>query len=56
MYQNSFYDGIVAFEQKCEEIMANLDISDEAAMFIQTQILDKAQNECERQYAELCGS
>lgn len=55
MYQNSFYDGIVAFEQKCEELMENLNIPDEIAMLIQTQILDKAQNECEKQYAELCG-
>lgn len=39
---------MITFEQKCEELMVNLDLSDEAAMFIQTQILDKAQNECEK--------
>ena len=50
----SYYDGIIEFEQKCEEIVQSLDISDEGAIFIQT-ILDRAQNELERENPEECG-
>ena len=46
---NDFYDGMLAYEQKCEEILDKSNISEKAKIFIQTQILDVAQKIIEEQ-------
>lgn len=43
----TYQDGIIDFEQSCERIIESLHLPDKVAMFIQTEILDKAQIECE---------
>lgn len=48
---NDFYDGMIAYEQKCEQLLDNLSISEEAKIFIQTQILDVAQRIIEEQHS-----
>ena len=43
-----FRAGMIAYEQLCEQVLDRSDISDEGKMFIQTQILDAAQNAFEK--------
>lgn len=43
-----FHAGMIAYEQLCEQVLDISDISDEGKMFIQTQILDAAQNAFEK--------
>ena len=51
LMSNDFYDGMLAYEQKCEEILDKSNISEEAKIFIQTQILDVAQRIIEEQHS-----
>lgn len=48
-----FRAGMIAYEQLCEQVLDRSDISDEGKMFIQTQILDAAQNAFEKWF--ICG-
>lgn len=48
-----FHAGMIAYEQLCEQVLDKSDVSDEGKMFIQTQILDIAQNAFEKWF--ICG-
>lgn len=43
MTDDSFYAGMIAYEQLCEEMLVRSILPEDIQMFIQTQILDKAQ-------------
>lgn len=42
--EERFYAGMIAYEQLCEQILVRLDVPEETKAFIQTQVLDAAQN------------
>ncbi|WP_185752632.1 hypothetical protein [Butyrivibrio sp. AE2032] len=44
---NDYYDGMLKYEQICEEILVSLNISEDAKTFIQIKLLDEAQRKFE---------
>lgn len=47
---NEFYEGMIAYEQKCEQLLDKLSISEEYKIYIQTKVLDTAQRMIEEEY------
>lgn len=44
---NDYYDGMIKYEQICEEVLEQLNISENAKTFIQIKLLDEAQRRFE---------